>query len=117
MPNPFSVTLSSVGTSGEANLDWRGGGATTAVVTNGSSTMTADFTIQYTLDDAQLSTGTRAWFGISSATGSSAIHFLSSAIIDTAVTVSFLNPIAGLRISSTAISSSSLSFKVLQAGG
>lgn len=115
MPNPTVVTLSSVGTSTPANLDWRSNaGYVTAVVSLGSTTMTTDFTLQYTLDDSQLST-TRAWFGVSSAIGSSITHF-SSANADAGVTFTFLTPLAGLRISSTAISSSSLTLRVLQAG-
>lgn len=115
MPNPFSVTLSSVGTSDPANLDWRGGGYVTALVTLGSTTMTTDWTLQYTLDDSQLSSATRVWLGVSSAVGSSVTHF-SSAAADAGVSFTFLAPIAGLRISSTALSSSSLRLRVLQAG-
>lgn len=114
MPNPFSVTLSSVGTSDPANIDWRGGGYLTAVVSLGSTTMTTDFTLQYTLDDSQL-TSTRTWFGVSSAVGSSITHF-SSANADAGVSFTFLAPVAGLRISSTALSSSTLTLRVLQAG-
>jgi hypothetical protein len=115
MPNPFITTLSSVGTSAAANLDWRNGGYVSAQVTLGTTTMTADFTIQLTLDDPVTSSATRAWFGMSSAVGSSVTHF-SSAAADAGVYVTFLSPVAGLRISSTAISSSSLTLRVLQAG-
>lgn len=110
-----TTTLSSVGVSNPVNLDWRGSKPVTAVVTLGSTTMTTDFTVQYTLDDLQL-VPIPAWVGIGSSTGSSATHF-SSANADAAVTVGFLYPIAGLRISSTAISSSSLTLKALQGAG
>lgn len=110
-----TVTLSSVGVSGPINLDWRGSKPVTAVVTLGSTTMTADFIIQYTLDDLQLTT-TQTWISAGSSTGSSATHF-SSANADGGVTMGFAYPIAGLRISSTAISSSSVTLKTLQGAG
>lgn len=112
---PQTVTLSSVGNSSALNLDWRGSKPVTAVVTLGSTTMTCDFTIQYTLDDLQLTTS-QTWASVGSSTGSSATHF-SSANADAGVTVGFLYPIAGLRLSSTALSSSSLTLKVLQGAG
>jgi len=110
-----TTTLSSVGVSNPINLDWRGSKPITALVTLGSTTMTADFTIQFTLDDLQL-VSSPTWVAIGSSTGSSATHF-SSANADTAVTVGFLYPIAGLRISSTALSSSSLRLTTLQGEG
>src|SRR5882672_5610693 len=110
-----SVTLSSVGVSGPVNLNWRGSKPVSALVTLGSTTMTADFTVQFTLDDLQLFTSP-TWIGIGSSTGSSATHF-SSANADAPVVLGFLYPIAGLRISSTAISSSSLTLKALQGAG
>lgn len=110
-----TTTLSSVGTSDPINLDWRGSKPVTAVVTLGSTTMTTDFTIQYTLDDLQLTTS-QTWINAGSSTGSSATHF-SSANADAAVTMGFAYPIAALRISSTAISSSSLTLKAIQGAG
>lgn len=109
-----SVTLSSVGVSATINTDWMGGKPVTATVTLGSSTMTADFTLQFTIDDL-LATATPTWLSFGSSTGSAATHF-SSANVD-GVVLSFLNPVAGLRLSSTAISSSSLTLKVLQGVG
>lgn len=110
-----TTTLSSVGTSDPINMNWRGGKPITALVTLGSTTMSADFTLQYTLDDLQLTT-TQTWIGVGSSTGSSVTHF-SSANGDAGVSWTFLNPVAALRISSTAISSSSLTLKALQGEG
>ena len=110
-----SVTLSSVGTSDPINLDWRGSKPVTAVVTLGSTTMTTDFTVQYTLDDLQLTTS-QTWINAGSSTGSSATHF-SSANADAAITMGFAYPIAALRIASTAISSSTLTLKAIQGVG
>lgn len=110
-----SVTLSSVGVSSAINLDWRTSGPITAVITLGSTTLTTDFTVQFTLDDAQLG-ATQAWTGVGSSVGSTVTHF-SSINGDAGVYMSFLNPIAGLRLSSTALSSSSLTLKTIQAQG
>lgn len=110
-----TTTLSSVGVSNPVNLNWRGSKPVTALVTLGSTTMTADFTIQYTLDDLQLSSSP-VWISLGSSIGSSATHF-SSANADAGVTAGFVYPIAGLRLSSTALSSSSLTLKALQGEG
>lgn len=110
-----TTTLSSVGVSNPVNLDWRGSKPVTAVVTLGSTTMTCDFTVQYTVDDLQLVTSP-TWISAGSSTGSSATHF-SSANADAAVTMGFAYPIAGLRISSTALSSSTITLKALQGAG
>lgn len=110
-----TVTLSSVGVSAYVAGDWIGSKPTTVAVSLGSTTMTADFTIQYTLDDIQVSTSP-VWFSLSSEIGSSATHF-SSANADAGVTVGLLYPVAALRISSSALSSSSLTMRVLQGVG
>jgi len=110
-----TVTLSSVGVSNPINLDWRGSKPVTALVTLGSTTMTVDFTIQYTLDYLQLTT-TQIWIGAGSSTGSSVTHF-SSANADGGATIGFAYPIAGLRLSASAVSSSSLTLKALQGAG
>jgi hypothetical protein len=110
-----SVTLSSVGVSSAINLNWRGSKPVSALVTLGSTTMTVDFTVQFTLDDLQLDS-TPTWVSVGSSAGSSATHF-SSANADAGVVLGFLYPIAGLRISSTAISSSSLTLQTLQGEG
>ena len=110
-----TTTLSSVGTSTPIAVDWNGSKPITALVTLASTTMTTDFTLQFTLDDLQNSTS-QTWISAGSSVGSSATHF-SSANADASVVFGFLYPIAGLRISSTAISSSSLTLKVLQGTG
>jgi hypothetical protein len=110
-----TTTLSSVGTSNPVNLNWRGSKPITAVVTLGSTTLTTDFTVQFTLDDLQLSSSP-VWIALGSSTGSSATHF-SSANADSPVVIGLLYPVAGLRISSTALSSSTLTLKALQGEG
>ena len=110
-----TTTLSSVGVSNPVNVDWRGSKPVTAVVTLGSTSMTTDFTVQYAVDDLQLSSSP-VWISAGSSTGSSATHF-SSANADGGVTMGFAYPIAGLRLSSTAISASTITLKVLQGAG
>lgn len=114
-----TITLSSVGTSGIANLDWSGGKPTTVAVSAGSTSMASNYTIQYTLDDIMRTASTSVvWFSISSAAGSSAQHFTSSLQLDPGgVVVTFLNPIAAVRINSTALSSTNLQMRVLQGEG
>ena len=110
-----TTTLSSVGVSNPINLDWMGAKFATVAVTLGSTTMSADFTVQFTLDDLMLSSSP-IWLTFGSSTGSAATHF-SSANADAAVILGIAYPIVGLRISSTGLSSSSLSMKVLQGVG
>lgn len=110
-----TTTLSSVGVSNPVNVDWMGAKFTTVVVTLGSTTLSADFTIQFTLDDLQNSSSP-TWLTFGSSTGSATTHF-SSANADGGVVLGLAYPIAGLRLSSTAISSSSLTMKVLQGVG
>ncbi len=110
-----TTTLSSVGVSGAIILDWMGAKPVTANITLGSTTMGADYTLQYTIDDI-MNVSSPTWIGWTGTVGSSITHF-SSAHGDAGVTISFLNPIAALRVSSTAISSSSITLKVLQGVG
>ena len=108
------VTLSSVGNSSPVALNWRGGSPTSVYASIGSSTITVDFTIQYTLDDAMLNgSSNQAWINVGSSVGSSATHF-SSANFDTGVPVGFAYPIAAVRLNSTAISGSTLTLRVNQ---
>jgi hypothetical protein len=112
-----SVTLSSVGTSPPINLSWLSAKPVSALVTLATTTMSVDFTVQYTLDDFQSVTSTAVnWIGVGSSIGSSITHF-SSLNADAAVTIGFGYPIAGLRLSSTALTSSSLTLKAIQGQG
>lgn len=110
-----TTTLSSVGVSPAINMDWMGGKFATVVVSLGSTTMTTDFTIQFTLDDLQL-TPSPTWLTFGSSTGSAITHF-SSANADGGVVLGLAYPIAGLRLSSTGLSSSSLTMRMLQGVG
>jgi len=103
--NTVTVTLSSVGTSRAVNLDWMNG-APTAVLVLGASTGTTA-TIQMTLDDIQQ-------------TASSLVTWISdpnftAATSNTSVAYTYTQPLAAIRLNSSAASGSSpLTMKVTQ---
>jgi hypothetical protein len=102
MPNPVTVTLSSVGTSRPVNLDWMPGGTTSYSVT-GSSSGTFSVLVEATLDDLELSPSP-AWV-----TESSGAFTANSSIFAIA------KPVAGIRMNCSALSSAVLTLKILQA--
>lgn len=122
MPN-VTILASSVGTYPVA-CNWIGGSPILTAVSFGSTTMTTDFTLQYTLQDLQTSSNP-FWFTISSLTfplnittfttaaAGTGFHF-SSAYADNGVQIQFANPVGAVRLNSTAISSSFLRFQLLQ---
>lgn len=68
MPNAV-VTLSSVGTSPPVNLNWRGAKPTTIVVASSGAGSSAAFTVEYAMQDIQLTAAAAVnWFGVSSNT-------------------------------------------------
>jgi hypothetical protein len=105
-----SVTLSSVGVSAALILDYIGAKTTTARLTLGSTTMTVNAIIQATLDSSMATGSSPNWWIASTLA-------ISSALADTGYGLTFETPIAGLRISSTAISSSSVTLTALQNAG
>jgi len=117
--NPIVVTVSSAGVSRACNIDWMANLATTAAFTVSASGSATDFTLQYTLDDLQRSSSP-VWFSVSSAPGSSAQHFSNTTTFDNGgIVVPFSYPIAGLRLSSTTLSSAaqSITLRILQGAG
>lgn len=117
-----TVTLSSVGATNFISVNWVGGKPMSVVVIPGSTGQTSDFTIQYTLDDiSRIASTSLVWSGVylSTAPGAfgPATHFTSSQSQPDGVFYSFLSPVAGLRLSSTAISSSALTMKICQGEG
>jgi hypothetical protein len=134
-----SLSTSAVpGNSGALSVNWRGGKPFTANVTTASSSGVGDFTLQFCLADLT-SSGiptssavglpgpswqnlTAANFGISSAVVSSAgygsLHFQSSTVNPLAGITWVSNaPIAGIRLNSTALSSTVLTLTLLQGEG
>jgi hypothetical protein len=123
----FSTANSSnPGNSAAANLNWVGGKPTTVSLSfGGSSTVANDATIQYTLDDLQRVTSTGVVWGFIgsslAANSTSPFHFASTTWFDTGFTTQFLGPIAGVRLGSSALSSTgglgTISLRVLQGEG
>lgn len=115
---PFqTVTISSLGVSPVVALAYGTGNPTTAVVfpsTTGNSSGT--FSLQYTMDNIQLSSSTALWANVSSgAIGSAGTIYQSSNISTDGAFFQFLSPIAALRLSSsTGITTGPLSLKVIQ---
>ncbi len=134
-----SITSASTGTaSAPIALNWRGGRPVLWQVVVSSSIATGDFTVQYTLDDIQLTTYSTAyppvgsptvatvniWSALSStpyttvsSTGSVGIHFNSSNIFPDGISGTFLAPPCALRLFSTTISSGILTMRVVQGDG
>lgn len=106
MGMPRTVTLSSVGTTSIINLDWMSGKPVGVSVT-GSSSGTFAYTLQYTLDDVMM-VSSPSWISDPNAT---ALTSNSSGIY------LYEQPLAAIRLNSTAISSAELTLKVNQGIG
>ncbi len=120
MPNAV-ITISSAGISPIANLNWRGGKATTATVTTTASSLS--FTVEFAMTDPQLVGGTSlaTWWGVSSNTYSvdtaGATTFAASGFTSY-VYIPFPGPIAALRINCSSNSgSAAITMQVLQGEG
>jgi hypothetical protein len=108
MGMPVLVTLSSVGQSRAVNLDWMSGKRTSVSVT-GSSSGTFAYSIQYALDDIQVTTPSAvSWItdpNATALTSNSSIAFV------------YAQPLSAVRLNSTALSSAALTMRVLQGIG
>lgn len=112
MANPIYVVLSSTGTSRVVNLDTRMSPFNVSVgVGFGSTTMTATYGVEFTLQDQMYlsaigSTLAVSWFAdVNLPAGTSS-----------AATSNYMFPVAALRCTVTALSSSWVVFSVLQGG-
>lgn len=118
-----TITLSSVGTSTPAALNWRGGKPTTLNVVSTSAGTAISFTVQYTLDDVQLTAAAAvSWFGVSSNTyavdTAGATTFTSSTTFPDGVYVPFPGPIGAVRLNcSSNAGGQTLTMKVTQGEG
>lgn len=100
-----TVTLSSVGNTRAIALDWMNG-APVAVAVTGSTSSSFAYTVQYTMDDVMLTAASAVtWI---SDPGATALTSNSSGIYN------YVQPIAGIRLASTTLSSGALTFKVTQ---
>ena len=100
------------------NLDTFSGKPTTAWVRTNSSVGSGNFTVQVTLDDVSSAS---VWFGVSSTpytiASNPGVHFVSSNIWPDGVFLPFTTPLGGIRLASTALSSNTLTLKVIQGEG
>lgn len=117
-----TITLSSVGTSTPAALNWRGGKPTTLNVFSSGTGSSGSFTVQYTLDDLQLTAAAAiSWFGVSSNTyavdTAGATTFAASASFPDGVYIPFPGPIAAVRLNISALAAGTLTMKVAQGEG
>ncbi len=115
-----TAVSSSPGASTVVGLNWIGGKPTTVGLSWNSSNVLGISQIQYSLDDMQrvASTG-MVWNAIASTAASSTPQFYgSSTYFDTGLTVSFLSPIAAVRLFSSSIDAGQKIFlKVIQGEG
>ena len=132
-----SLSTSAVpGPSPTVTCNWRGGKPVFCQVTISSSVAVGDFTLQYTLDDIQLTTystiypptgsptvapSVAVWAAVSSTpyttistTGSVGVHFTSSTIFPDGFAYTFIAPPTALRLFSTSMSSGILTLKAVQ---
>jgi len=106
MGNPVLTQLSSVGTGRPVNLDWMAAKYVSFAVT-GSSSGTFTYTIEATLDDfLQTASSLAVWFALSTAalTANSSINL-------------YQGPLAGIRLKASAVSSATLTLRILQGIG
>ncbi len=115
-----SITISTANstTPGNSNpiaCNFRGGKATSVLMSfGGSSTVANDATIQYTASDlGRIASSLIAWQFLSSDTGvannpgalATALHLASTTWFDVGFYYSFPSPVAGIRLGSSALSS------------
>jgi hypothetical protein len=103
MGSPVLITLTSAGISRAVNLDWMASKFTSWAVA-GSSSGAFTYTVEGTLDDLQLSAAP-FWFSLSSATtANSSINIFGGAL-------------GAIRLNATAVSSATLTLRILQGIG
>ena len=101
------TTLSSVGTSTPIILNPNA--KSTTVLLSASATSSGNCSIQMTLDDPSTTPApTITWAAVSSAISSSAVEVVGGVIY------TILSPIGGVRILSTAVTTTTLTLKALQ---
>lgn len=115
MANPLYVSLTSVSCSQTINMDYRRLPMNAAVAVTGSSSGTFSYSVLYTLDDPQFLNN----LGAGSSLSTRAAVFFPDANLGAASsngTTNYMFPIAGVRLSVTAISSAVVTMCVIQGG-
>lgn len=106
-----SITASSAGTSATLITDFVGAKTTSINVTFSTSTSSAAYQLQGTLDSSAQTGASPTWFLLSTTT------FTSSTNFDTPTLVQVTTPLAGVRLNSTGLSAGSITLRVLQNAG
>jgi hypothetical protein len=117
-----TAVSTSPGATDPVALNWIGGKPCTVGLSWNSSSVLCISKIQYTLDDIQrVSSQSVIWNSVPSTAASSTPQtYGATTYWDTGVSVSFLSPIAAVRLNTTSItagSSQSVTMKVLQGEG
>lgn len=121
-----TITLSTAasstpGASAAAALNWIGGKPiTVSILPASGGGSSGAFTIQYTLDDImRVPSSVVVWSGVSSAPalGLPGVTWNASAVAVDGVFLSFLSPIAAVRLNSSNLTGGPLLLKVLQGEG
>ena len=108
--NPAYITLTSVATSTNINLDYRQSPFNVSVAVTGSSSGTFGYTVQYTLDDLQ-------WLAVIKSTRAAVwCDDANLVALSCNYTGNYMFPVAAVRLNCTAASSVLLTMCVLQGG-
>lgn len=120
MPNPQYVTATSVSCSVTIPMDYRQKGPFNAsVAVTGSSSGTFSYSVLYTLDDVQWLTAQLGAPQLGSSLASRSPVFFADAnlgAVSSNGTSNYMFPVAGVRLSVTAISSAVVTMCVIQGG-
>ncbi len=118
MPNPQYVTLTGVSCSQTINLSYRRSTPFNAsVAVTGSSSGTFTYSVLYTLDDPQFLSNLGPGLG-SSLNSRTPVFFPDANLTAVASngTTNYMFPVAGVRLSLTAVSSATVTMCVIQGG-
>jgi hypothetical protein len=110
MGNPTYITATTVSCSAVVNMDYRKSPMNASVAVTGSSSGTFSYTVLFTLDDPQY---------LTSIGSTRAPVFFSDANLGAASsngTTNYMFPIAGVKLSVTAVSSAQVTMCVIQGG-
>lgn len=105
-----SVTISSAGFSDAITLDYIGAKTTSITAFFGSSTSSAAYNLQGTFDSPMRSSSP-SWFFLSTTTWTASTNF------DLPTMLQITTPLAGARLLSTGLSSSTITLRTLQNAG
>lgn len=108
MANPVYISATTVSCSATVNIDWRRRPMNASIAVTGSSSGTFTYSVLYTLDDQQVltsvgSTRSPVFFADANLSG-----------VSSNGTTNYMFPVAGVRLSVTAVSSATVTMCVMQ---